>query len=83
MAHFFQYSQLALNQPKSHILLGAIHKRRRQFRGGGEGGQTDNMGPYEGGRSQKKPDIVNSKLADYNFLKMESTFNFDVLQLIL
>ena len=27
----------------------AIHKRRRQFRGG-EGGQIDDMGRYEGGR---------------------------------
>ena len=55
------------------IRKGAIHKRRRQF-GGGRGGRIDDMGRYEGGRCQRKSDIVNSKLADYNFfffLKMQ------------
>ena len=33
---------------------------------GGRGGQIDNMGRYEGGRCQRKCDIVNSRLADYN-----------------
>ena len=28
----------------------------------GEGGQIDDMGQYEGGRCQKKSDIVNSRL---------------------
>ena len=45
------------------FLLGAIHKQRRQF-GGGRGGQIDDMGQYEGGRCQRKSDIVNSRLKD-------------------
>ena len=46
---------------------GAIHKQRRQFRGG-RGGQIDDMGQYEGGRCQRKSDIVNSRLTDLDFL---------------
>ena len=34
-----------------------------------EGGQIDNMGRYEGGRCQRKSDIVNSRLADYDFFE--------------
>ena len=32
-----------------------------------EGGQIDDMGRYEGGRCQRKSDIVNSRLTDYDF----------------
>jgi hypothetical protein len=48
------------------LTLGDIHKQRRQF-GGGEGGQIDDMGQYERGRCQRKYDIINSRLVDYNF----------------
>ena len=34
---------------------------------GGRGGQIDDMGWYEGGRCQRKSDIVHSRLADYDF----------------
>ena len=42
------------------LILGAIHKQRRQFRGGW-GVQIDDMGRYEGGRCQRISDIVNSR----------------------
>ena len=47
----------------SHDIQGTIHKGRRQFKGGRRG----QIYGYEGGRCQRKSDIVNSKLANYNF----------------
>ena len=59
-AKYITDQQQQPTQKSDHI--GSIHKRCRQF-GGGRGGQVDDMGHYEGGRCQRKSDIVNSRVA--------------------